>query len=285
MRYLIPLLGLLLALTACSNKTPTISVPPSSNGTCTPDWSTPDATKPSNTTPLMTKTPVGEGGANKSFSEFSVSYTHQQADGNRIVAGSGQLPNLTPIDIPLPGPASWVVAIPWEGGSLWAVTLTDGQVLGFQVDAQGWQPVEISPPNLEAGQPPLLLGDDKIFGLLTSSSTLASPLTHPIPLQASKISQAFISIEGDLILVDENNELYSQISTDALADTRILSDDAGRLLFLTNPTDQYEHGVLGDSLEAGSITRIDAPQAGQISIVIQMPDDLVLEGIAPIWDT
>jgi hypothetical protein len=55
------------------------------------------------------------------------------------------------------------------------------------------------------------------------------------------------------------------------------------LLLLSGPTDEYDHGVLGDSLEANSITRIDDPRSGEISTVIEMPENLFIEGIAPIW--
>ena len=61
-------------------------------------------------------------------------YIHQQADGNRIVYGSGALPDTEPVDIGLPGVPQWVAAVPYEEGSLWAVVLTDGAVKAYTAD-------------------------------------------------------------------------------------------------------------------------------------------------------
>ena len=48
-----------------------------------------------------------------------------------------------------------------------------------------------------------------------------------------------------------------------------------------NPTEKYGHGVLGDIIEASSITRIDDLVTGEVSAVIVIPEDLVIEGISP----
>ena len=68
-----------------------------------------------------------------------------------------------------------------------------------------------------------------------------------------------------------------------MIDARILSDEQGRLLILTGPSQQYDHGVLGDAIEATHITRFDHPRTGDVSALVQIPDGLVIEGIAPIW--
>jgi len=276
--------ALLLVLSACSSATATITPTPSSYRTFTPDEPTIITTVAASDSPASTPTPQVTDTTNSNVADAShVSYTHQQSDGNRVVAGSGQLPDLTPIDIPLPGPASWVVAIPWEGGSLWAVTLADGQVLGFQVDSQGWEPFEFSPTNLKTGQSPLLLDSGGTPGLLMPPSNLASPLTHAVPILDPDISQAFIDVNGDLILIETDDNQHLNIAANALLDARILSDEQGRLLILTGPSEQYAHGVLGDAIEATHITRIDHPLNGTVSALIQIPDGLVIEGIAPIW--
>jgi len=204
-------------------------------------------------------------------------------DGYRFIAGAGQFPEVNPIDISLPGVASWVVALPWMNGSLWAVTLENGQVFGYQVNSHGWQPVEIKPQTLEAGQPPILSKKDDNSFLLIAPSNVASPLTHSIPILDEDISQVYIDTQGNLVLVDHNLRDLLSITVNVLPDARILSDGQGRLLFLSVPTEKYDHGVLGDSIEAGSITRIDDPLTGEVSAGIVMPDDLVIEGISPIW--
>jgi hypothetical protein len=139
------------------------------------------------------------------------------------------------------------------------------------------------PSNLEPGQPPLLIGITPSPTLLIAPSIMASPFTHAIPLNQSGLSQAYINTAGDLVVVDDNLRLFAQIDARALPDGRILQDGAGRLLFLSGPTKKYDHGVLGDGIEASSITRVDDPATSEIAAITKLPENLVVEGIAPIW--
>ncbi len=67
--------------------------------------------------------------------------------------------------------------------------------------------------------------------------------------------------------------------TDALVDTRVVH--SGRwTAALTQPTDRYGHGVLGDKLEAGAIELIDRCSNERIVIDVERPD--VIEGLAPL---
>jgi hypothetical protein len=54
-------------------------------------------------------------------------------------------------------------------------------------------------------------------------------------------------------------------------------------MLLTDPTDRYRHGVLGDALEAGSITIVETAPTVRVASVIDVPAESVVEGIAPIW--
>ena len=77
-----------------------------------------------------------------------------------------------------------------------------------------------------------------------------------------------------------------QITTllaDVLPDGRILSDEFGNLLVLSQPNSTYAHGVLGDELEAGAVTLITDPLNLASVQTIQPPAGQVIEGIAPIW--
>ena len=55
------------------------------------------------------------------------------------------------------------------------------------------------------------------------------------------------------------------------------------MLILTDPTRRYDHGVLGDDLEAAGITLIETQPSLQVVSQIQIPQPAVIEGIAPIW--
>jgi hypothetical protein len=69
----------------------------------------------------------------------------------------------------------------------------------------------------------------------------------------------------------------------ALPDTGILFDESERILLLTDPTDRYRHGVLGDWIEAGSVTLIETQPVLRIVTTIVMPETDVIEGMSPIW--
>ncbi len=69
----------------------------------------------------------------------------------------------------------------------------------------------------------------------------------------------------------------------ALPDARILTDENDRILFLSDPTHNYAHAVLGDAIEAASITLIDPKNSAfQFKKIIPEAGD-VIEGISPIW--
>ena len=109
----------------------------------------------------------------------------------------------------------------------------------------------------------------------------ASSLTHPILLPGTDLL-AFIDNLGSLA-VSQVGQIVASYDVNALTDARLLTDDAGRIMLLTGATDQYDHGVLGDAIEASGIMRIDNPAAPEISFFIPIPDDLDIEGISAIW--
>jgi hypothetical protein len=53
----------------------------------------------------------------------------------------------------------------------------------------------------------------------------------------------------------------------------------------TDPTNRYDHGILGDAIEWGSLRITVAGAAGPVTYSIVLPDDLVFEDVAPrLWD-
>lgn len=75
----------------------------------------------------------------------------------------------------------------------------------------------------------------------------------------------------------------ARLQVDALPDARILTDGQGRLLLLTGRTQSYTHGVLGDEIEAKSITLLEAFPKPRVIRTIKIVSSHVIEGIAPIW--
>jgi hypothetical protein len=74
-----------------------------------------------------------------------------------------------------------------------------------------------------------------------------------------------------------------RLAVNALPDARMLVDEQKRVLLLTGPVTRYDHGVIGDSIEASSITLLEsAPSPGIVRVIDIEPPD-VIEGIMPIW--
>ncbi|MBW6473917.1 MAG: VCBS repeat-containing protein, partial [Anaerolineaceae bacterium] len=126
---------------------------------------------------------------------------------------------------------------------------------------------------------PLALASDGNNAFLIKPPDDISPFTHPV-LQENG-SLVYIDDKGDLILTNAGATLHFKVN--ALPDARILMDELGRLLFLSSPTSDYPHAVLGDALEARSITRIDPNSNPENIKEIQIDPADVIEGIAPLW--
>ncbi len=216
-----------------------------------------------------------------STAQMEIGYTYHRADGNRLVMGRGALPSIEPIDIPLAGQPEWLVAAPLSAGGLWAVALQDGRLQAFQTTGDGYEPVEIQPERIAPGAPPLLRVTGGSPTIIQAPGSAAANLTHPIPLGGKTSQIAFIDQNGDVVIWEEAE--IGRLAVDALADARLLVDEAGRLLVLTNPSTRYDHGVLGDTVEAGGITLIETSPTARVLRTIEIPAPKVVEGIAPIW--
>ncbi|MFC1922523.1 hypothetical protein ACFLY4_04470 [Chloroflexota bacterium] len=208
--------------------------------------------------------------------------TNQSLDGNRIVHGRGNLPLQTFIDIELPGIPLWLVGAPHESGIIWFVTLEDGNSMAYFTSADGAVETHNNPADLPPGMPPFMRSNSAEYSLVAVPHLDQSPLTHPIDLRLSSL-RVYINQNGNLDFIDENDQHAATLEINALPDARILLDEYDRLLLLTDPTDKYNHGVLGDNLEADSITLIETQPIIQVVSVISLSENEVIEGIAPIW--
>lgn len=208
-------------------------------------------------------------------------YTYQQPDGNRLVSGRGAVPDVQPLDIALDGQPKWLVAAPMSEGSVWVAVLTDGRVQAFHVVGRQAESIQIAPTRLPPDTPPLLRVKDDVPSLVTPPTSAESSLTHPVVLPAPGQQIAFIESSGDLVIWDGDER--ARAATNALIDTRLLVDESGRILLLTDATPRYNHAVLGDGVEAGGITLYETVPTLQIVGRIVLSSPAVVEGIAPIW--
>jgi hypothetical protein len=166
-------------------------------------------------------------------------------------------------------------------GSVWVGVLADGRVQAFHVVGRGVTPIAIEPDQLPPGMPPLLRVTDDVPSLVANPTDRASPLTHPVVLPASGDQLAFIESSGDLVIWDGDE--VGRIATNALPDARLLVDESARILLLTDPTTGYDHGVLGDGVEAAGISLVEIAPTPRVARRIELPPPSVVEGIAPIW--
>lgn len=244
------------------------------------------STSQTDTTPTITDSPVASSTPTPSSTpsaEASVSYgfTYHRPDGNRFVSGRGDLPGIRPVDIPLAGEPNWVVAAPSGDTGIWVTALSDGRLQAFHVFQGEYETLPITPENLTPGTPPLLKVTNGIPSLVTPPSAAASPYSHPVSLSTVTEQVAFIGENGDVVISNGIEE--KRLAVDALPDARLLLDERGRLLLLTKPTTSYDHGVLGDAVEASGIALIETRPEPRISLKIDIPPPAVVEGMAPIW--
>lgn len=207
-------------------------------------------------------------------------YTHHRADGNRYIDGVGSLPDAQPVDIPLGGKPVWVTAVPLDEGALWAVVLDSFFTQAFIVDGSEVTPVTVSPSVLADNAPLLMVNEDGAHFVTPPINTPGG--NHPVRLNEES-DHAFSNAAGQLFFLDNHAHDLGVIEGPVLPDGRLLVDENGRLLVLADPTDRYDHGVLGDGIEAASILLAEVRPEVRIISSIHMPGLKVVEGLAPIW--
>ena len=212
--------------------------------------------------------------------EIRLGYTYQRPDGNRYLPGRGSVPETAPLHIPLGGRPQWLVAAPAGDTSIWVAVLEDGSVQAFSIADGQVQDQPITPGILQPGMPPLLMLTDGSATLVSSLDTKSSNLTSPVVLQPSG-NMAYIRSNGDLVVRIGGQSTVLPLN--ALPDARLLTDEDERLLLLTGATGSYPHGVLGDRIEAQSVTMVSTKPRVQVVWTAPLPDGDVLEGISPIW--
>jgi hypothetical protein len=210
----------------------------------------------------------------------SYGYTGLRPDGNRHIPGKGSFPHVRALDIELSGMPVWIAAARTRNGSVWAVSLQDGSTRLFSIaDSRVTKlddPVQKIPP----GTPPVLTIDKDCAGILPEFVYRRNYLTYPVVLPGSGKT---VSIDGEGNLVISTDGETRSFDIAALPDVRILFDERERLLLLTQPTGLYEHGILGDALEATCIMIVETEPVFKVVRRIPVEEGRVIEGLSPIW--
>jgi len=239
------------------------------------------------TTADQTKTVLRETSPTPDFlSSYSegvfFGYTYHSQDGNRWVEGKGTFPETEAIDIPLQAVPRWLSVVPYQEGTLWVAVLEEGEVRAFSLQGRDVEEVQLSTRSLPTEMPPLVVASGGEVRLVRPPLPEGSDLTHPVVLHPGSGKLVFITDQGELVLWDGKREV-DRLALNALSDGRILKDGQGRVLLLTDPTRRYPHAVLGDDLEATSISLLETEPELRVVHKIRIPPPGVIEGIMPLW--
>lgn len=239
---------------------------------------------PPTTDPAPTLSPLPDQTAILPETETILSFglTYINPGGNRYLETKGIPQSLQSIDLKLPGKAIWLLATPIADGIIWSAALEDGTVVSYPILSIGVNEIQPEIVRLAPGQPPAAINLSGGFSLVVVEDKQQSYTSHPIFLPLSG-KRAYINQSGDLVIVDDTDKVESVLPVDAIPDARILRDENDRLLLLSGPSSRYPHGVLGDQLEATSFTLVETLPELRILQVTALPENEVIEGVAPIW--
>jgi hypothetical protein len=201
------------------------------------------------------------------------SYTYNRMDGNRYVSGSANLLESEPVLIQLNGTPLWLAAAAYQDGTVWAAALENGEIQVFIVSPEGVSsPYPLSTSALLPGMPPaLVLGAEGAEILVPPEG--GAPFSHPI--LTAKGVQVGLMADGSLLWGSQ------RLPVNALPDARLVSDEQGRVLLLAGPTSEYDHGVLGDAVEATQVMLVNVE--GGLKTVLTTEAGTYIEGIMPLW--
>jgi len=236
--------------------------------------------------------------------------TYGTAGANRVVGGQGTFPRLVVLSVPTEVPVRWIVSLPPKrlaaidaSGTLWIfeISQTELQVLGRygEVASADGPPavaalgegrravVAVSPDGR------LLVWSDGALRTYDVGSSL-SRLTFPLPVNLEGKSWddlLAVAADGGLVLIaglPSVPRVVARVDAQALPEARITVgslDGSGALqaMVLSDRTERYPRGALGDRIEAGAITVVDVA-ANALTVrsryVVKAP--AVIEDLIPI---
>jgi len=214
--------------------------------------------------------------------------------GNRVAAGKGSFPRLLVISAAAEAPIRWIVALPPRricavdaSGTLWIfeVGQTELQVVGRygEVASPDGPPVTVAigeGRNAVVAVAPdgrLLVWSEGVLRTFDVGGAL-SRLSFPVPVNLeSKAWDDLLAVAADGAVVMIGGlpsvpRVVARVDAQAMPAARItlgsLDGSPGlQALVLSDPTDRYPHGALGDKLEASAVT-----------VITVAPNSLVFRG-------
>jgi VCBS repeat protein len=236
--------------------------------------------------------------------------TYGSPGGNRVVAGRGSFPRLLVISAVAEAPVRWIVSLPGKrlcaidaNGTLWIFELgrTELHIVGRygEVASPDGPPVTVTTGEgrsavvAVAPDGRLLVWSEGVLRAFDVGSPL-SRLTFPVPVTLegkARDDLLAVAADGAMVLIGglpSAPRVLSRVDAHALPDARItvgsLDGSAGiQAVVLSDPTDRYPHGALGDKLEASAVTVVTvAPNALVIRFRYVIRAPAVMEDLIPI---
>jgi hypothetical protein len=236
--------------------------------------------------------------------------TYGGPSANRVAAGKGTFPRLLVISAVSEAPVRWIVSFPPRrlcaidtNGTLWIFELgqTELRIAGRygEVASPDGPPVVVALGEgrtaVVAVSPDgrLLVWSDGVLRTFDVGSQL-SRLTFPIPvaLEGKGWDDLLaVAADGAMVLIGSlpsAPRVLSRVDARALPDARItlgsLDGSAGlQAVVLSDATDRYPHGALGDKLEASAVTVVTvAPNALAIRFRYVVRAPAVIEDLIPM---
>ena len=232
------------------------------------------------------------------------------ASGNRVVAGKGSFPRWHALSIPTEAPLRWLIALPRRQlaavdreGTFWVFDVADA---GLRVAARYGEvagpdgpPVVVSLDGERSGV--ALVGRDGRLAVWSGGSLRSydvgaplSRLTFPTPVSfpgRGWDDLLAVAADGAVVLIGglpAAPRVVSRLDVRALPDARITlgdldGDGLPEAVVLTDPTSRYPHGILGDRLEAGSLTVIGlSPNGLALRARHPLTPPAVFEDLVPV---
>jgi hypothetical protein len=236
--------------------------------------------------------------------------TYGTSTANRVVAGQGSFPRLVVLSAAVEAPIRWIVSLPPRrlaaidaNGTFWIfeIAQTELQVLGRygEVASPDGPPavaalgegrtavVAVSPDGR------LLVWSEGVLRAFDVGGAL-SRLTSPVPVNLEGKSWddlLAVAADGALVLIGglpSGPRVVSRVEAQALPDARITvgsldgSTDI-QAMVLSDRTERYRHGVLGDKIEASAVTVVSvATHALAIRFRYIVRGAAVIEDLIPI---
>ncbi|MBB6646898.1 hypothetical protein [Halobellus ruber] len=219
-----------------------------------------------------TANPTPSGDPTTPPSGATYAYTHQRPDGNRLLAGRGDVVGATPVEVPLEGTPAWLLAFAHESDTYWTVVTERGAATTHRV--RGGETRRVGNHGTVA-QPPVGYLADDTPAVVTPPQDAAAH-THP---HVADQGLVYVAADGDVVL--RQGETTTRADMAAPGDARPVALGDGRYVLYGAATDRYRHGALGDAVEGSSLVVVD-PSAARVDVAVTLDSPAVFEGLFPL---